>query len=234
MNKTAAQAALFASQLNQGLNNHGPDIVICAPYTSLERLYNALKGTRIMLGCQNMFYEDSGAFTGEISAEMAKEFCSFVIIGHSERRQYFNETDEIVNKKLKKAIEHSLQPIFCIGESIKERQSGKTFEVISRQLRLGLMGIKDIGKVTIAYEPVWAIGTGQTASPSQAEEAHLYIRGCLAKLYSVNNSESARILYGGSANPGNASSLLSCSGIDGFLVGGASLDVGSFLRIINH
>jgi triosephosphate isomerase len=206
------------------------DMVIAPPFTSLPAASGLLKGTNIRLAAQNVFYEEKGAFTGETSPAMLKSAgCSSVIIGHSERRQYFSETDEVVNRKLKTALSSGLQVILCIGESLQEREADKTFEVLNSQLSGSLKDIELKG-VTIAYEPVWAIGTGRTATPEQADEAHTHIRKWLRN-YS-EGADQERILYGGSAKPDNTSSLMVKPDVDGALVGGASLKPDSFAGIV--
>jgi triosephosphate isomerase len=190
-----------------------------------------MKHTNIMLAAQDVFYEEKGAYTGEISPSMLTDVsCKFVIIGHSERRQYFNETDEIVNRKIKAAQKGGLSVIFCIGESLAEREEGKTFNIIEREMNKGLDGT-DIENIVIAYEPIWAIGTGRTATPEQAQEVHTFIRKELRMKYG-NKSDDIRIIYGGSVTPENIDSLMACADIDGALVGGASLKTESFVRIV--
>lgn len=214
--------------------NYNCDIIICPPFTSLQEASNLIEGSKIKLGAQNMFYEDSGAFTGEISAGMLKSVgCEYIILGHSERRHIFGETDEMINKKIKKAIEQNLKPIFCIGELLEERESGTTKDVVRNQVTKGLDGISEnqLENLIIAYEPVWAIGTGITATPGQAEEVHLFVRDLIKELYSDDAGNSIRIQYGGSVKPENAKELLSQPNIDGALVGGACLKSDSFLKI---
>jgi triosephosphate isomerase len=206
------------------------DILIAPPFTSLGIAFRLLETTNIKLAAQDVFYEEKGAFTGEISAEMLLSAgCSFVIIGHSERRQHFSETDEIVNKKIKTARKNGLETILCIGESLEERKDNKTFEVLDKQLSGSLKDISLDG-ITIAYEPIWAIGTGKTATPEQANEAHTYIREWL-KEYG-EGADRIRILYGGSVTPENIKLLMAEPEVDGALVGGASLKPESFLKII--
>ncbi len=213
------------------------EVVICPPFTSLAAAAAAIQGSSIKLGAQNMYWEDKGAFTGEISPGMLKEIgCSYVIVGHSERRQYFGETDETVNRKMKKAFSSGLLPIVCIGETLAEREGNATFKVLERQLR---EGIKDLAaaeakQLVIAYEPVWAIGTGKTATPQQAEEAHAFIRKTIAGMYGEQMAGEIRILYGGSVKPDNIKELMGQADIDGALVGGASLEADSFSKIVNY
>lgn len=207
------------------------DIVVAPPFTSLFAVAERLTGTNVELSAQNAFYEEKGAFTGEISPRMVKDAgCSYVIIGHSERRQYFQETDEIINKKIKACQKHGLNVIFCIGESLAEREAGRTYDVLQGQIMNGLSEV-DVQKLVVAYEPVWAIGTGRTATPEQAQEAHQFIRDQLAKIYHAH-AASVRILYGGSVTPENVDSLMACPDIDGALVGGAGLNPESFERIV--
>ena len=210
------------------------EIVLAPPFTALNDVRKVLGDSSVQLAAQNLFWEEKGAFTGEVSAVMLKDAgCQYVIIGHSERRQYFGETDAGVNRKIRAALRSGLFPIFCIGESLAERERGETMDVISRQIQGGLEGIGpgDIKSVVIAYEPVWAIGTGKTATPGQAEEIHSRIREKLAQRYGIGPAECAIILYGGSVKPANSFALLSEKNIDGFLVGGASLEAESFIRI---
>ena len=207
------------------------EIVLAPPFTSLAVAAKFLKGSNVKLAGQNVFWEEKGAYTGEISPLMLKDVeCSYVIIGHSERRQYFGETDETVNRKIAAAMAAGLDVIFCIGETLEEREAGRTFEILKRQISGGLRNIKPDGLV-IAYEPVWAIGTGKTATPEQAQEAHEFIRKELNGLYG-DASEEIRILYGGSVKPENIASLMSQKDVDGGLVGGASLKPDSFSRIV--
>jgi len=211
------------------------DVVVCPPFTTLPAVAEKLSGTRIEVGAQNMHHQSSGAFTGEVSGPMLLTAgCKWVILGHSERRQLFGETDEGVNKKLIAALEWGLSPIVCVGETLAEREAGRTVEVIKRQLQDGLANVtkEGIGKVTIAYEPIWAIGTGKVATVEQAGEVHSFIRSWLSENFSAESAERVRILYGGSVKPDNAAGLLALADIDGALVGGASLKVESFGGII--
>jgi triosephosphate isomerase len=211
------------------------EVVLCPPFTALSEVAEVLSESDIGLGGQDMYWQEEGAFTGEISALMLKEAgCRYVIIGHSERRQFFGETNETVNKKLKSALEHGLIPILCVGENLQEREANKTFEVIQNHI---INGLQDINaelmlKTVIAYEPVWAIGTGKTATDQQAQEAHKYIRGLLRKSYGNDVAESVRIQYGGSVKPENIAGLIAKPDIDGALVGGASLKIDSFTAIV--
>ena len=237
MNKTVPEAVEFVRGLiNQVSEHKNTDIIVGPPFTALVPVDEVIKGSNVKLSAQNMHYEDSGAYTGEISVSMLETSgCDFVILGHSERRQYFGEADALINKKLKKALTSKLDPIFCIGETIEERKSDKTEQVLERQVKDGLDGISKQGvtRITIAYEPVWAIGTGETATPEQAEEAHAFIRKLLGELYDNEISEKIRIQYGGSVKPANAEELLKKPDIDGALIGGASLKLDSFVEIIN-
>ncbi|MBZ0177675.1 MAG: triose-phosphate isomerase [Melioribacteraceae bacterium] len=237
MNNDLSGSISLISAIKNGLSEKGTDnlVIIAPPYTSLETACALIKDTEIKLSAQNMHFEESGAFTGEISAGMLKSAgCEYVILGHSERRTIFSETDEIINKKLKKALSSELLPIFCIGETLEERESGKTNSIVERQISSGLDGISesDFNKIIIAYEPVWAIGTGKTATPDQAQEVHKFIRNLIEKIYSKNSAEKCIILYGGSVKPDNSAELLSQNDIDGALVGGACLKSYSFLEII--
>lgn len=233
MNKTVDEAVDFINAFIPLVKDtRDVDIVIAPPFTSLYILNNLIKNSNIKLSAQNVFYEEKGAYTGEISPIMLKNIgCSYVIIGHSERRQYFFESDDIVNKKISLARKFDLGVIFCIGESLPERETGKTFDVLQRQITEGLKGIAPEG-VVIAYEPIWAIGTGKTATTEQAQEAHEFIRNKLTGIYG-GKSQELRILYGGSVTPDNIDDLMACADVDGALVGGASLKPDSFARITN-
>jgi len=237
MNKTTAEARDLAAKLAplvSGVKDR--EIVLAPTFTSLQTVSEAIKGTNISLAAQNMHWEDKGAFTGEISVEMLLDLgCKYVIIGHSERRLYFGETDETVNKKAKQALKKGLLPILCVGETLAEREAGRLNEVISRQVTGGLKDIsaEDMKKAVIAYEPVWAIGTGKTATPEQANEVHSLIRQKVKTLYTAQIAEGLRIQYGGSVTPENVSSLMAKPDIDGALVGGASLKPESFAALVN-
>jgi triosephosphate isomerase len=211
------------------------EIVIAPPYTSISTTLKLLKSTNIKVGAQNMYFEESGAFTGEISPTFLKKIgCEYVILGHSERRNIFNETDELINKKIKKALDITLSPIVCIGEHLEEREMGNTKNVIKNQFNLTFEGMtkEQMKKIIIAYEPIWAIGTGRTATPEQAEEIHLFIREIIEEKYNKDTADSVRIQYGGSIKPSNAKELFSKANIDGGLVGGASLQAESLYEII--
>jgi len=236
MYKTTALAVDFAKEFIALLDESGTDneVALCAPYTQLQALKEALDGSGIKLGAQNAHFEEEGAFTGEISAAMLKEIgVDYCVIGHSERRQYYAETDETVNKKLHTVLRLGIIPIFCLGEVLEQRDAGEEFDVVKKQLTEGLSGLsaEDVGSLVIAYEPVWAIGTGRTASAEQAEEMCAYIRGETEGLYDSETAEKVRIQYGGSVKPDNASEILSMPDIDGALVGGASLEPAKFLAI---
>ena len=236
MNNDITESQKLVSGIISGLGNDKHcDVILCPPFTSLSEVNSLIKNTQIKLGAQNMFYEDNGAFTGEVSANMLKSVgCEYVILGHSERRTIFGENDETINKKNKKAIKSGLKVIFCIGESLYQRENGTTNEIVKSQIFKGLEGItsEEMKSVIIAYEPIWAIGTGKTATPAQAQEVHLFIRELVAEIYSFSVSENLIIQYGGSVKPDNAKELLSQKDIDGALVGGACLKADSFLSII--
>jgi len=211
------------------------EVVVCPPFISLSAVSEILKDSNVALGAQNIFWEKSGAFTAEVSGPMLTSVgCTYVIIGHSERRAYFGETDETVNKRIFAALEEGLKPIVCVGETLEERESGKAFDVIKRQIEGGLAGLspKQMETIVIAYEPVWAIGTGKTATPDQAQEVHAFIRKLLGELFGQATADATRIQYGGSVKPGNVSELMSQADIDGALVGGASLKADSFEKIV--
>lgn len=236
MYKTLKDGQDLVNNLKRDLYEvQGVDIAVCPPFTLLSELADMLESSNIGLGGQDLYWEDEGAFTGEVSARMLKDIgCAYVIIGHSERRQYFGETNDTVNKKLKAALKNGLTPIVCVGESLKDREAGRTFAVLDDHVNNGLAGLskEDGGKLVIAYEPVWAIGTGKTATSEQAQEAHKYIRGLLSKLFGNETAETIRIQYGGSVKPENAASLMSMPDVDGALVGGASLKAESFAEIV--
>lgn len=236
MNKDVDAAVDLAQQIKSGYEKFDVDVVLCPPFTNLYAVHQVVKDSPVGLGAQNIFWEDSGAFTGEVSGPMLKSAgCQFVIIGHSERRQYFGETDETVNKRLNKALEHDLTPIVCVGESLEEREANETESVVETQVRGALQGFEkdQIENIVIAYEPVWAIGTGKVATPEQAQEVHKFIRDLLETMYDRELSEALRIQYGGSMKPENAAELLAQPDIDGGLIGGASLKADSFLGIVN-
>jgi triosephosphate isomerase len=237
MNKTTVEARDLASKLIPLIAQiKERDIVLAPPFTALQSVAGVIKGTGIALSAQNLHWEEKGAFTGEISAEMLLDLgCKYVIIGHSERRQFFSENDETVNKKLRQALNKGLLPIVCVGETLKERETGKANEVIERQVTGALKGVTavEMQKVIIAYEPVWAIGTGKTATPDQANEIHSFIRKKSEIVYGKEIAGALRIQYGGSVTPENVSTLMSMPDIDGALVGGASLKPESFAALVN-
>jgi triosephosphate isomerase len=235
MNLLPSDAVIYFGRLYNALNNlNNIDKIVCPPYTHLIPLMDIAKDSTISLGAQNMHFESSGAFTGEISGEMLKDIkIEYVILGHSERRHVFKETDEIINKKIKSALNVGLKPIFCVGELLDDRENGKTFDVIDSQLENGLKDVEIKEDFLIAYEPVWAIGTGKTATTEQAEEVISHIRKWIENRYSKDLAEKIRILYGGSIKPNNIESLLKAKNIDGGLVGGASLKYESWVEINN-
>lgn len=217
------------------LDSQDIDIVVCPAFTALSEVSQVIADSNIQLGAQDLYGQDEGAFTGEVSPVMLKDLgCKFVIIGHSERRQYFAETNESVNSKIKGALRHNLTPILCVGETLSQRDGGETFKVLDDQIENGLLGITDtdILRIVIAYEPVWAIGTGKTATAHQAQGAQKYIRDLLRKMYNNNVADAVRIQYGGSVKPENIAELMSEPDVDGALVGGASLKVETFAEIV--
>ena len=231
MHKTIAEALDFVNAVKDRVNNDNVEAVICAPFTLLKDLKEATKGTNIKIGAQNMHFEDAGAYTGEVSAEMLTNIgVKYVIIGRSERRQYFNETDETVNLKTKHAHKNNLIPIVCVGESDEQREAGKAAEIVESQVKLGLEGLSadQVESTVIAYEPIWAIGTGKSATSDDANEMCGVIRKQVALLYSEEVSEKVRIQYGGSVKPENIKEYMACEHIDGALVGGAALKPDSF------
>ena len=236
MNKTVGEALDLVRQLKASISRiEGVEVAVAPPFTALYAVCKELEGSTIRLAAQNLYWEEKGAYTGEVSPPMLKEVgCHDVILGHSERRQFFGETDESVNRKIKAALSQGLGIIFCIGETLKEREEGKTFSVIERQVTRGLkhIGKEEMKRIVIAYEPVWAIGTGKTATPEQAEEVHRFIREELGKLFSREIAEGVRIQYGGSVTPENIKGLMGQENIDGALVGGASLKSDSFSKIV--
>ena len=237
MNKTVAESIELVEELQRlHADQTAVDVVVCPPYTSLKSVSDILSNTQIHVGSQNISAEDSGAYTGEISHEMLKElYVRYVIIGHSERREYFKESDDSINRKVLKALEKKLKPILCVGESLEQRESGITEEVVEKQIRLGLRDINPdmYSDVVIAYEPVWAIGTGKPATAQQAQDVHYFIRCLIKEMVGLDASNVVRIQYGGSMKPSNAEELLSQADIDGGLIGGASLDAVSFGSLID-
>ncbi len=237
MNKTVPEAAALAQEIAAELGRVTyVDIVVCPPFTALETVGKAIEGTAIKLGAQNMHPEAGGAYTGEISAPMIRSlFATHVILGHSERRAYFGETDAFINKKVLAALTNQLRPILCVGETLAEREAGSTLKVVQTQTESALAGVtaEQVNNVVIAYEPVWAIGTGKVATTEQAQEVHAFIRQLLIKLYGEALAQKIRILYGGSMKPSNAPQLLAQKDIDGGLIGGAALETRSFVELVN-
>ena len=236
MFKTRAEAREFAEEFKKLYKDTDVQTAICAPFTDLETLVEAFSGTDIKVGAQNVHFADEGAYTGEVSVAMLEDIgVDFCIVGHSERRQYFAETDETVNLKLKKLLAGAIRPIMCVGESLEERDAGNAFDRVKSQLQLGLEGIdaKDAVRIVIAYEPIWAIGTGRTATPQQAEEMCAFIRNTLIELYDEDTADEMIIQYGGSVKPANATDIMNMDEIDGALVGGASLKAKDFMEIID-
>lgn len=238
MFKTWQEAKETAEQLAERVaGTAGRDIMVAPQYTALVPVCEALKNSAIDVGAQNLFWEPEGAYTGELSPAMiVATGCRHVIIGHSERRQYFGETDETVNKKIKAAGSAGLIPVMCIGETEAEREAKKTFSVLDKQIQNGLQGfdLDEVKDLVLAYEPVWAIGTGKTATSDQAQEVHAYVRNAIKALFGASLAENMRILYGGSVKPGNIAELMQMEDIDGALVGGASLDADSFAQIVKY
>ncbi len=237
MNKTIPEAIELVKKLKEIVKVENGEIVVIPPFTALSEVRKVIKESKIELGAQNLHWKEKGAYTGEISPSMLKDIgCKYVIVGHSERREHFLEKDELINLKIKAALENSIHPIFCIGEKLEQREKGETIKVIDEQINKGLNGLdeKEIKNIVIAYEPVWAIGTGRTATPEQAQEVHLFIREKLKKNYGNEIASCAIILYGGSVKADNAYSLIKEKDIDGALVGGASLEAESFGKIIEE
>ena len=235
MNTTLSEANQLVSEMRSVLDKiEGVEKVVCPPFISLAAVRDLIKDSSIKLGAQNLYFEEKGAYTGEISPLMLAELCEFVIIGHSERRQYFNETGEIVNKKIQAALKAGLKPILCIGERLEENEAGRTEEVVTEQLRSSLAGIDYPGGFIIAYEPVWAIGTGKAATGRQADKTISLIRHHIAELYGETATQDVRILYGGSVTAANAAEFMQQPEIDGALVGGASLKANEFLSIVRQ
>lgn len=238
LNKTVSDAVLLTTDLAKLVDNISDVEIVVAPvFTALSNVHDVINGTNIQLAAQDLYWEDSGAFTGEVSAPMLKDVgCDYVIIGHSERRQYFGETNETVNQKVKAALSHELKPIICVGELLEERETGKTEAVIEDHVKGGIGDLteSEMESCIIAYEPVWAIGTGKTATPDQAQEVHSFIRDILKDCYSDKLASKIRIQYGGSVKPENAAELMSQQDVDGALVGGASLDAESFAEIVKQ
>lgn len=239
MNKGLVQSQQFAEELKQYFEKYkltDTEVVLCPPFTSLDAVNKKIAGTQIKLGAQNMYFETIGAYTGEISAGMLKSCgCEYVILGHSERRQYFNETNAVINKKVLKALDEGLKPIVCVGENLQEHEDKLTESVIDEQITVCLSHVSEegIANVTIAYEPVWAIGTGKNATPHQAESVHNFLRKKLKKMYNDDVSKNTKIIYGGSVTPENAKELFTPQTVNGGLIGGASLEAEKFIKIIN-
>jgi len=232
MNKTSSDIKTYFSGLK--IEKKERTIALCVPFTLLSTVKDYVKQKGVLLAAQNMHYEESGAFTGEISPAMLLDAgCDYVVLGHSERRHIFGEDDELINKKVISALAHKLKVILCVGEKLEERETGKTSKVVSSQLKKCLKGVKQISEVVIAYEPVWAIGTGKTATPKQAEEVHAYIRKLLTQMYDKKTADKQLIIYGGSVKPENVKELMSMENIDGALPGSASLDPKKFSAICN-
>ena len=234
MNKTPSEAVALINELKPLVANEEVDVVFCVPAIDLSVAVEAAKGTNIEIGAENMYFEESGAYTGEIAPNMLTDLgVKYVIIGHSERREYFAETDETVNKKVLKAFEHGITPIICCGESLTQREQGITIDWIRQQIKIAFLNVTadQAKKAVIAYEPIWAIGTGKTATSDQAEEVCAAIRECIGEIYDAATADAIRIQYGGSMNAGNAAELLAKPDIDGGLVGGASLKAEEFSKI---
>jgi len=237
MNKTAKEAVEFVNALKGGVADADSEVVVGVPFVCLPGVIEAVKGSNIKVAAQNMHWEEKGAFTGEVSGPMLADLgVDYVIIGHSERRQYFGETDETVNKKAHAAFKYGLKPIICVGESLTQREQGITAELVRYQVKIALLGLsaEQVKNTVIAYEPIWAIGTGKTATTEQAEEVCAIIRGCVKELYGSDAAEAVRIQYGGSVNAANASELFNMPDIDGGLVGGASLKLDDFEKIAKY
>ncbi len=237
MNKTVAAAVEFVLEVRDALDQiDGVDIAFCPPYLAIPALAEALQGTKIGVGAQNMYFEESGAYTGEVAPEMLIPFCKYVILGHSERRAYFGETDEGVNKKVKAALKHGLTPIVCVGESLEQNEAGETHDFVSGQARAAFAGLTaaDMAKVVVAYEPIWAIGTGKTATVEQAGGIiGNTVRSTIRAMFGEETAQTVRIQYGGSVKPGNAAELMAHPDIDGALVGGASLKP-TFVELVQN
>ena len=234
MNTTVTEAEILVYTMLEKLNQiHGVEKVLCPPFISLVAINIMLQNSSISLGAQNMHFENKGAYTGEISPLMLKELCEFVILGHSERRWYFGETDQIINKKVKAALENKIKPILCVGEKLEDNEAGKTKDIIGKQLKADLDGTELTSDLVIAYEPVWAIGTGKVATNEQATATIVFIRNILAEIWNKRIAQDLRIIYGGSVTSDNIAGLISQQEIDGVLVGGASLKAEEFLSIVD-
>lgn len=236
MNKTIAEGVSFINEVKEAVAGANVDVVICAPATQLHALAEAAKGTNVKVAAQNMHFEDNGAFTGEIAVSNLVELgLEFVVIGHSERREMFNETDETCNKKVVKALANNIAPILCVGESLAQREGNETKAVVTAQTKAALAGVsaEDVVKVVVAYEPIWAIGTGKVATSDQAQETCAWVREELANIYGQDTADKVRIQYGGSVKPENVAELMSKEDIDGALVGGASLVAADYVKLVN-
>lgn len=237
MNKTVAESVVLIEEMKPLVKDAKCDVVVCPTFLALDAVIKAAKGSNIKVGAQNMHYEENGAFTGEVAPAMLKDMgVEYVIIGHSERRQYFNETDETVNKKIKAAYSHAIKPIFCIGETLSDREGNITEKVLGNQVKLGLDGLtkEQVEKLVIAYEPIWAIGTGKTATADQANDTIAFIRATVGGMFGNDVSEKLRIQYGGSVKPSTIKEQMGKSDIDGGLIGGASLKAEDFAGIVNY
>jgi len=237
MYKTTAEAVALVEQIKEGAAGAPADVIVAPPYTSLVAVVGAAKGSRVAVAAQNMHYEKEGAFTGEVSAAMLKDLgVTHVVLGHSERRQYFAETDEGVAKKTKVALDNGITPISCVGETLSEREAGRTMDVVKRQVDaiLNALTAEEARRIVIAYEPVWAIGTGKVATPGQAQEVHAFIRLRIGGVHGKATADALRILYGGSVKPDNVKGLMALPDVDGGLVGGASLKADSFLKLVHY
>ena len=235
MNTTVAQASTLVAEMRERLDRvEGVEKVLCPPFISLATIGELLRGTSIKLGAQNMYFEEKGAYTGEVSPLMLSQLCEFVILGHSERRQYFAETDELINKKVGAALKIALTPILCVGEKPEEKEAGETAEVVTRQVRGALEGIESPQGLVIAYEPIWAIGTGKAATPPESNDTTGLLRHTVAQLYGEEFAQGVRILYGGSVTASNIAGFMEQPEIDGALVGGASLKAEEFSSIVEQ
>jgi triosephosphate isomerase len=236
MYKTVAEAIVLAQEISRAVVDiDGVDVIICPPFTALAPLKEIVVSTKVKLGAQNMYWEEQGAFTGEISPLMLAELCDYVILGHSERRQFFAETDEGVNKKIKSALAHELTPIVCVGENLAQNEAGETATFVGGQVKAAFAGLsaEDVVKIVVAYEPIWAIGTGRNADPATANSIiGLSIRGAIAEMYNEDTAQQVRVQYGGSVKPDNIEGFMAQPDIDGALVGGASLKIDSFLPLV--
>jgi triosephosphate isomerase len=233
MNTTLPEAEELARAIRaQAENVRGVEVVLCPPFISLAAVAEAVRGSSIKVGAQNLYHEPKGAFTGEVAAIMLQGLCDYVVLGHSERRGYFKETSAFVNAKVRAALQHGLRPIVCVGETLAQREAGRTAEVLRRQTRESLAGVEDLSRVVVAYEPVWAIGTGRAATPQDAADGIAVIRRAIGRMGGAQAADRVRILYGGSMNAENAASLLEQPGVDGGLIGGASLRADQFTAIV--